>query len=124
MPKQLDIHIDVQIRISDTEGELLAMLFSRAEKRTYTVAVTAKELARSLSKSESTVRRAYLSLRDKGLVVVLGRQGTETGTVANEYVITYFGRLALQQINRQLGKKPGKKAAEKAAKKPGMPKRV
>ena len=124
MPKQLDIHIDVQIRISDTEGELLAMLFSRAEKRTYTVAVTAKELARSLSKSESTVRRAYLSLRDKGLVVVLGRQGTETGTVANEYVITYFGRLALQQINRQLGKKPGKKAAGKASKKPGMPKRV
>ena len=124
MPKQLDIHIDVQIRISDTEGELLAMLFSRAEKRTYTVAVTAKELARSLSKSESTVRRAYLSLRDKGLVVVLGRQGTETGTVANEYVITYFGRLALQQINRQLGKKPGKKAVEKVSKKPGMPKRV
>jgi predicted transcriptional regulator len=124
VPKQLDIHIDVQIRISDTEGELLAMLFGRAEKRTYTVAVTAKELARSLNKSESTVRRAYLSLRDKGLVVVLGRQGTETGTVANEYVITYFGRMALQQINRQLGKKTGQKAAVKATKKPGMPKRV
>ncbi len=112
LAKQITYPINLEITINESELAFLKFLDKRLAGEE-SVSLTTKEISSKLKTSDSSVRRCYRSLAQKGLISVMAGYRDDGSYTANSYAVTIVGNMVLR-LEKEL-KLSKKQAADKPA---------
>ncbi len=111
LAKKITYPITLEITINESELAFLKFLDKRLAGEE-SVSLTTKEISSKLNTSDSSVRRCYRSLAQKGLISVATGYRDDGSYTANSYAVTIVGSMVLRLEKEQ--KLSKKQAAEKS----------